>query len=78
MKRAWKLSLSIAAVAALVLTLGAFTSEPADAILTCPTVHCSDVLDGWTYLGPCSTGNCLGWAYRKGAETCHVPALGGI
>ncbi len=76
MKLAWKLSLSLAVAAALVLTLGTLTSEPASAILSCPTTHCSEVLDGWNYLGPCSTGDCLGWAYQRGSETCHVSALG--
>lgn len=77
MKLAWKLSLSLVAAAVLMLAAGALTSEPANAIITCPSTHCSEVLDGWIYLGPCTTtGECVGWAYRRGSETCHVPGLG--
>ncbi len=77
MKLAWKLSLSLAAAVVLLVAAGALTSEPANAILNCPSTHCSEVLDGWTYLGPCATnGDCLGWAYQRGSEKCHVSALG--
>lgn len=76
MKLAWKLGLSLAFAAVLAMTFVTMTSEPASAILTCSITHCSEVLDGWTYEGPCTTGDCLGWSYKRGSERCHVPALG--
>lgn len=82
MKLGLKLALSLVIVVALAAALFTVTSEPASATQPCPTNECPEVLDGYTYLGPCVTssgGNaCLGYAYRKGGESCHVPALGGL
>ncbi|MEM7356141.1 MAG: hypothetical protein AAF657_35325 [Acidobacteriota bacterium] len=80
MKASWKLGLSLVAAAVLMVTFFTTSSEPAGAVLTCPPNHCPEVLDGYTYLGPCvggPGGPCVGWSYRKGGETCHVAALTG-
>ena len=82
MKSMLKLGLSLAAVAAIVLSFVALNSEPADATQLCPPATCPEVLDGYTYIGPCEGGEvpglpCLGWIYQKGGQRCHVAALGG-
>ncbi len=81
MRTMLKVSVPFVVAAALVLPFLAATSEPASAVPPCPLNHCSDVLDGFTYVGTCANpdgpGPCVGWIYKRGAETCHVAALGG-
>ena len=82
MKKSLKIGLSLVAAAALVLTFVSVNTEPVGATLTCPSNHCPQDLDGYTYLGPCvgngPGGPCLGWAYKQGSQTCHVSAEGGL
>lgn len=77
MKTTRKLFVSLAFVAALVLAFGLPSGEPVNASPpTCPPIHCPEVLDDYTYLGPCAGGSvCLGWRYAGNGEICHVPAL---
>jgi hypothetical protein len=80
MKLAWKLGLSFGLAAILALAFITTTSEPASALggILCPTTHCPQNLSGYDLLYPCTTGECVGWAYQKGTNPpCHVSALSG-
>ncbi len=82
MKTILKVSFPLMLAAVLILPFVAVTSEPVGATPPCPPNHCPQVLDGYSYVGTCATlsgpGPCLGWIYQRGAETCHVAALGGL
>lgn len=80
MKTLLKISFPLMLAAALILPFVAVTSEPVSAIATCPMSRCPQLLDGYTYVGPCRTpasgSGSLGWIYENGGETCYVSAEG--
>ncbi len=80
MKTILKISFPLMLAAALILPFVIATTEPVSAIATCPSNRCPQLLDDYTYVGPCrgaaSTSGCLGWIYRNGGETCYVSAEG--